>query len=132
MVVNQSLIRMSDAELGALTPLDARALVIDCFFRAQRETFHRNSKKLKLEISEEDLRRNVEGAVRFAFQAARADFEHPTKAMLMAVVQVLAAKATLLGTPPDIIAHHRQQLGRLFEALPDDAAARSGEVASRA
>jgi hypothetical protein len=71
----------------------------------------------------------VEGAVRFAFQAAHADFEHPTKGMLMAVVQVLAAKATLLGTPPDVIEHHRAQLGRLFKALPDDAAAGSGEAA---
>jgi hypothetical protein len=28
-----------------------------------------------------------------------------------------------MGTPPDIIEHHRKQLGRVFAALPDDAAA---------
>jgi hypothetical protein len=43
----------------------------------------------------------------------------------MGVVQVLAAKAQLLGTPADIIEHHREQLGRVFASLPEDDAVTS-------
>ena len=36
---------------------------------------------------------------------------------LMAAVEKLAAKAQAMGTPQDIIDHHREQLGRVFGAL---------------
>ena len=122
------LLCLTDEQLRALTPGAARELVIQCFYNAQREAFRRSAERIKVEASDADLRKSVENAVRFAFKAARADFEHPTKAMLQAVVQVLAAKAALLGTPEDIIVHHRSQLSRVFAALPDEARA-SGEAA---
>ena len=109
----------SERELTELTPLGARDLVVRCFFEAQRETFERAAQQLGAVPTDEDLRRTVEGAVRLAFRSAKADFEAPTKETLMEAVGALARKAAGMGTPPDIIDHHREQLGRVFAALPD-------------
>lgn len=120
--MDEALPVLCDEDLQAMTPVKARELVCECFFKAQKETFRRSAVRINVGTNDEDLRRNVEGAVRLAFRTARADFDQPTKAMLMGVVQVLAAKAQLLGTPSDIIEHHRVQLGRIFAALPDEPA----------
>jgi hypothetical protein len=72
--------------------------------------------------SEEELKTTAEGAVRLAFRTTKGNFEHPTKRELMAAVATLAAKAAAMGTPSDIIEHHRAQLGRIFAALPDEPA----------
>jgi hypothetical protein len=114
-----SLQQVTDEELKNLTPVGARDLVVRCFHAAQRETFARAAHSLGATPSDDDLRRAVEGAVRTAFRAAQADFDAPTKPALVNVVGTLATKAAAMGTPKDIIEHHRAQLGRIFAALPD-------------
>lgn len=110
---------LSNEELENLTPLGARDIVVRCFYNAQRETFERAAQRIGAKPSDEELRKTVEGAVRLAFRAAKADFENPTRASLMEAVQSLASKAAAMGTPPDIIEHHRTQLGKVFAALAD-------------
>jgi hypothetical protein len=63
----------------------------------------------------------VEGAVRASFRATGGVYERPTRATLLAAVGDLADKAASMGTPPDIIEHHKTQLGRVFAALGADA-----------
>ena len=110
---------LSVDDLQDLTPRGARDLVVRCFHDAQKETLQRAASTLGAAPSDEQLRRTVEGAVRLAFRAAQADYEAPTKPALAGVVAALAAKAAAMGTPMDIIEHHRTQLGRIFAALPD-------------
>lgn len=110
---------LSVEDLKDLTPVGARDLVVRCFHAAQRETLVRAASSLGAVPSDDALRRTVEGAVRLAFRSVQADFEAPTKPVLLGVVSALAAKAAAMGTPQDIIEHHRTQLGRIFEALPD-------------
>lgn len=110
---------ISDEELVGLDPMRARDLVVRCFYNAQRETLSRAATRLGSEAGDADLRRVVEGAVRLSFRSTQGDFERPTKAPLAAAVESLAEKAASMGTPRDIIEHHRKQLGRLFAALAD-------------
>ena len=107
-------------ELSSLNPIGARDLVVRCFYAAQRETFERAAKSMHATPTEAELKKTVEGAVRLAFRSVKGDFENPTAATLMAVVQALAAKAASMGTPPDIIEHHRTELARVFAALRDE------------
>jgi hypothetical protein len=110
---------LSVQDLENLTPAGARDLVVRCFHDAQKETLQRAASTLGAVPGEDALRRTVEGAVRLAFRAVQADFDAPTKPALEGVVSALAAKAAAMGTPQDIIEHHRAQLGRIFAALPD-------------
>ncbi len=103
--------------LQGLTLMGARNLVVECFFRAQKETFARGARSLGVVPSDEDLERTVRNAVMHAFQSAGANFEEPTRETLMAAVEKLAGKAAAMGTPKDIIERHRAQLARVFEAL---------------
>ena len=104
-------------ELKNLTVIGARNLVVQCFFEAQRETFERAAQSLGATPSDAELYRTVEGAVRLSFRSAGGDFDEPTAEALMAAVEKLALKAQAMGTPLDIIEHHREQLGRVFAAL---------------
>lgn len=106
------------SQLSALTIEAVRNLVVQCFFEAQRETFSRAADRLGAPTSDEELRRMVEGAVRLSFRATGGDFDAPTIATLAAAVENLAARAASMGTPADIVAHHRQQLEKVFAALP--------------
>ncbi|MER2561640.1 MAG: hypothetical protein ABTQ32_13015 [Myxococcaceae bacterium] len=107
----------SNEDLVGLTPVRARDLVVKCFLNAQLETFKRAATRLGSNTSVEQLQRTVEGAVWLAFRSTKGDFEHPTKETLMAAVMDLAGKAAAMGTPHDIVEHHKQQLARVFEVL---------------
>jgi hypothetical protein len=107
----------AEEALVGLTPRRARDLVVQCFFNAQMETFKRAATRLGADTSEDQLRRTVEGAVRLAFRSTKGDFENPTRDSLMAAVMDLAGKASAMGTPHDIIEHHKQQLERVFDVL---------------
>lgn len=110
-------IDLSHEELKGLTIEGARNLVVRCFFEAQKETFGRAASKLGSAPSDDQLRSIVEGAVRLAFRATHGDFNHPTRDGLVLAVERLAAQAAAMGTPTDIIEHHRSQLGRVFAAI---------------
>lgn len=110
-------IDLSHEELRGLTVEGARDLVVRCFLEAQKETFERAASKLGTAPSDDRLRSIVEGAVRLAFRATHGDFNLPTRDALMLAVERLATQAAAMGTPPDIIEHHRSQLGRVFAAI---------------
>jgi hypothetical protein len=114
--------QLSTEDLTNLTPAGARDIVVRCFFNAQRETFERAASQMGRAPEEAELRKTVEGAVRLAFRSVAADFDYPTKGTLLKAVQRLSEKAAAMGTPADIIEHHRCELGKVFEALPDDPA----------
>lgn len=107
-------------QLKDLTPASARELLVECFFQAQKETFLRAAVSLRHEVPPDaELRKTVEGAVRFAFRSVKADFQNPTPQSLVAVIGKLAEQASAMGTPADIIAHHKQQLSRVVAALEE-------------
>ena len=112
-------LKLTDEELSGLTPRGARDLVVRCFCAAQHETLARASQSLSAVPSEESLKKMMIGVVRLAFRAVNADFEQPTRKVLLEVVGQLATQAAAMGTPPDVIAHHREQLGKVFAALPE-------------
>lgn len=116
----RTLAALTDGEVAALDVKQARDVVVECFFDAQRETFSRAATKLGAAPDDAQLWATVQGAVRLAFRAVKADFNEPTRAGLVAAVEVLATKAAAMGTPPDIIERHKHQLGRLFAHLKDD------------
>ncbi len=66
------------------------------------------------------LRAIIVSAVRLAFRDSGGDFDHPTVASLANAIAVLARKAESWGTPPDIVRHHREQLGALLLRLGHD------------
>ncbi len=115
--MSENLTELTETELQALTLVGARDIVVECFYRAQKETFARAAKAMGSAPSDNELRKTVEGAVRLSFRAVKADFEQPTRQGLIDAVTALATKAAAMGTPPDIIEHHRKQLGRVFSAL---------------
>lgn len=110
---------LCDADLENLDLVRARDLVVRCFWNAQRETFSRLAHRLGSAPSDVELRRTIEGAVRLAFKETKGEFDRPTRGSLLAAVENLAARSEAMGTPRDVIAHHRTQLGRLFAALPE-------------
>ncbi len=100
-----------------MTPVKARDLIVKCFYEAQRETFAAAGENLGRAPNDAELHNTVTGAVRVTFREAGADFDHPTKDSLMAVVQILARKSKSWGTPPDIVEHHQNQIGSVLQAL---------------
>jgi hypothetical protein len=109
----------SRQDLQNLDPFKARDLIINCFFEAQRETFVRAKKTLNLQTDARSVQESVNAAVRNAFREAGEDFDHPSRASLQKVVQVLAARSAGWGTPPDIIEYHRGHILGILGKLPD-------------
>ena len=99
------------------TPDKVRDLFVECFYRAQVEIFaHSGSGERP---SEEKLKAMVEEAVRMAFEQAQADFDAPRREELSQVLDVLTRQATEMGTPEDVVDHHRSQLNMLVEHTDD-------------
>jgi hypothetical protein len=107
-----------ETELRRLTAERARDLIVECFYQAQRETFLRAKQRVGAGATDpQAIRAAVLGAVRVAFKECGGDYEHPTPAALEQMVRVLARKAESWGTPEDVIAHHRAQIGRVLIVL---------------
>jgi hypothetical protein len=108
---------VSASDLTNMTPVKARDLIVQCFHQAQREHLAAASEFIHQPHEQPDLRNTVIGAVRLAFKEAGGDYDQPTKAALMKVVQVLARKSELRQTPKEIIAHHKGEIERVLRAL---------------
>lgn len=105
-------------DLVDLTPIKARNLVVRCFATAQKEVFARINQTLQVG-DDVSLFNSVEGMVRLTFREIGADFDKPTKESLRDVINQLAKKSASWGTPPDIIANHKQILFGVLDNLPD-------------
>lgn len=100
------------------TPAKVRSLLIDCFFEAQKMTMIQAGQSLGTKTDADTLRANVEGVIRLGFKEVGADFETPTKSGMIAVMNVLARKASAWGTPKEIIDHHRDTMMEIIQKLP--------------
>jgi hypothetical protein len=109
----------SPNDLVGLNPTRARDLVVECFFQAQHETMARSNEAMGLDTNPSTIRMEAEGAVRVAFKRTGGDFRHPSKASLRRAVDSLADCASTYGTPPDVIEHHKRQIGMVLSGLPD-------------
>ncbi|HEY0883132.1 MAG TPA: hypothetical protein VGD87_16470 [Archangium sp.] len=99
--------------------IQARDRIIECFFDAQKETFRRAAQQLGPAPDDATLKKMIEGSVRLAFRAVKADFDRPSRANLGEVVGYLARKAEGMGTPPDLIEQHRGEIEQMLRELPD-------------
>lgn len=106
-------------QLHAVTPVQARDLIIECFYHAQHETFERMKQRMGTTWNEEAVRKSVSGAVRSAFAQVGGDFDAPSKHDFEEVVRVLGVKARSWGTPEDITEHHTRQIERVLANLEE-------------
>lgn len=101
--------------LHSPTARQARDLMIECFFHAQRETLARVKQTLASRVpSDEELHRDIRGMVRLAMKENGDEFESPTVNSLARLLGALRTKASAWGTPDDIVAHHRAQIDVLL------------------
>lgn len=105
------------ADLMGLTAERARDLIAHCFLEAQKETFAHAGMNLGQAPTDEDLHSMIVGAIRLAFRETGNNYDQPSKQALTAVVQVLARKAAVWQTPPEIIRHHKEQIGKVLAHL---------------
>jgi hypothetical protein len=109
--------KCKDEDLMDMTPSKARDLIVQCFFDAQKETFARAKKGLGCEISDPSLRSYINGIVKLTFADVNGNFENPSREDLGKVVENLATRACLWGTPTDTIEHHREQIAKVLGSL---------------
>lgn len=108
---------LQTADLQNLNPQKARDLIIKCFFEAQKETFKRAKQKFGKTSDDADILQRITSVVKITFQQVDGDFEQPTKAALLKVMEKLAKMSASWGTPEDIIEHHKKQIERLLNEL---------------
>lgn len=108
---------VTPADLTNMTPAKARDLIVHCFQEAQKEHLAAASEFIHQPHDETALRNMVIGAVRLAFKESGGDYDQPTKASLMKVVEVLARKSEQRQTPKEIITHHKGEIERVLRAL---------------
>lgn len=105
------------SDLIAIEPHKARDLIVKCFFHAQRQTFERARKALGIPTEYKDLQKSTAAVVKLAFKEAGYDFEKPSKEALVAVIRILAGNATVMGTSPDVVSHHRGEIQKIIGKL---------------
>lgn len=109
----------SPSDLVELDPTRARDIIVQCFFEAQHEAMTRSNERRGLDTDPALIRSEALGAVLNAFKRTGGDYNDPDKASLVRVVESLADNASVLGTPQDIVEHHKEQIGIILAALPD-------------
>ncbi|MCF7862316.1 hypothetical protein K9M79_08830 [Candidatus Woesearchaeota archaeon] len=110
---------VTDEDLRDLNVAKARDLVVECFMEAQKETFMRLSQQLGDTPSDIQLREGVVGKVRHTFEEVGGNYDEPSSEILEKVVGRLAKAAASLGTPEDIIEHHKSELSKVFSKLKE-------------
>lgn len=103
-------------DLVGINPVKARNLISECFFESEKDVYAQANLHGR-KPTEAEIRRLVEGTVRRAFDEAGFDYARPDKRALQAVVNVLMRKAASWKTPPELIAHHREEIGRILAHL---------------
>ena len=110
---------IQDYELENLTPLKALRILVECFYVAQGGRFEHREGTEEKEPVDKDSFHQILDVVKSAFKEVGGDFIYPTKETLRKVVELLAAKAEVWGTPPEIIAHHKSQILKVLDYLDD-------------
>jgi hypothetical protein len=105
--------------LGPMSAVQARDLMVECFYEAQKAMFERSKQRLGTDWNEESVRRSVTAAVRAGFEQVGEDFEHPTKQGIIETMTVLGRKARSWGTPNDIIEHHKQEMENVIALIEE-------------
>ncbi|MCK5512317.1 MAG: hypothetical protein KAI96_05885 [Thermodesulfovibrionia bacterium] len=105
------------SDLDDLSPIKVRDFIIECLYKAEKETFLRIKDKLNISSNEKEIREYIKTRVKIAFDTVGGNFEHPTKESLSNVAVVIAKMSTLFGTPKNVIEFHKGQMQRLIKAL---------------
>jgi hypothetical protein len=108
---------VTEADLQQINLVKAKNLIIECFYQEQSQTFRRVLEGAGVSASENDVRKAVVAAVKFTFKEIGEDYDNPTKESLIKVVELLAKKAAMWGTPLDIIEHNIAQLMKVIKLL---------------
>lgn len=98
-----------------LSALDARDLLVECFWQAQREAFARAASSVGGSLT--GVRETIVTVVKMAFESVGGEFDRPTRQALEQVLPVLVSKASAFGTPADIVKRHELQLTTLIGQL---------------
>lgn len=118
--------READGRLGGRESRDAwdgaraRDLIVEHFHAEHRGVFASARLRLGATAGAAEVFEAVVGAVRLVFRSVGADFSNPTREDLLSVVEALARKAAVWGTPPYAV---ERQSRRMVSAI-DRAGAR--------
>lgn len=95
-------------------PIVARDTLVECFLKAQKETFERTKNNLGVATDDEALRKSARGAVRTAMRGVGGDYDEPTIDDLHDAMEVLGSKARAWGTPEDVINRHMSEMNKVL------------------
>lgn len=101
-------------ELRPMNAAEARDIVVECLFEAQKTTFARTKGKLGIRTDDEAVRKSVTSLVRLSFEDTGGTFDRPTKEALGVAIAKLAELSRSWGTPRDIIEHHRAEIEKVL------------------
>lgn len=104
-------------QLENLTPLRARDLVVQCFFEAQSETIARTQERLRISSTADSIRSSAQGSLRAAFRRTGGSYDAPSRTALQAAVKDLMGASAAMGTPDDIIEHHKKIIDDVLARL---------------
>lgn len=108
--------RVSEEELGDMSPVRARDLIIECFLRAQSHLIRPASEQYA-GIRDRELRETMCAALRLRFEDLGLDFDNPTADCIETISAELSREAEIWGTPPDVVGHHIAELRRIGSCL---------------
>ena len=109
--------RIPADELDRITPTRAMELLTDCFFHAQKEHMRRAKQMLGKADDEQEIRKTIHTMIRLACREVDCSFDSPDRRGMLRLIDLLAEKSHSMGTPEDIIEHHRKEAERLAAAL---------------
>ena len=107
---------IKEEDLKDLTLIDARNLIIICFYESQKESIASTKKDLNSKINDGEMYNSVVARVRFASKQCGGDWKNPSLKYLFNIVKYLESSASAAGTPDDVVAHHKSQILRVLEA----------------
>jgi len=96
----------------ALTPIEVRDLIMDCFMEAHGGHFRATRHALNLSTDEDAVLESSRAIVKLAFRQVGADYDMPTTHDLPRVVNLLAERSLDWGTPPDLVFEHHCSIMR--------------------
>lgn len=101
---------------GKITPIQVRDAIVRCFSLAQEEL--KQTMRKNMNIKPEQIEKVfVDYLIENAFNEADGDFNHPTKEILIQVVNRLKKYATDAFRDPAIIEKHTDEIMQLIDKL---------------